>query len=309
MRDIYYEELRRNCAESTKLTVEQMGKVINAVKNVLKFHTVARKEGILQLDEECKSLDKDTEEIYFAELIMLVVDGTDPLLVSEYALHRYFAANLIGHEGIIYLIYFKGALMIEQSEKPVMVEQILEAMLPENVRKLYMEKKSEESEKLKKSEQEDLVYKIDLICSKNLVVDGKEHSLLSEASLFFENKSDQVIQRILRGVDNVELVVAISGLSGNACRRIFDNLSTRLSAKIVDYMESMESVRMSDINESILKIMNYILKLAKAGEIDDDNLVALKILMDIYNSDKAVCNIYKERYSKLKGALDNLWEH
>lgn len=308
MRDIYYEELRKNCAESTKFTTEQMEKVINAVKNVLEFHAIARKEGLLSLEEECKSLDKEIEEKYFAELLILVVDGTDSILVREYALSRYFAANFIGHEGILYLIYFKGALMIQAGEHPVVVEQILEAMLPENVRKLYIEKKREEFERFKETEQEDLQKKIDSICSKNCEADEKEHILLSEASIIFENRTDQVIQRILREVDCNELTVAMKGLSGNACRKIFDNLSKRIAAMIAEDIETMGPVRMKDVDDSVIKILNVVLKLAKAGEIVDDNLVALKVVMDIYNSDKAARNMYKDRYGMLKRALDDIWE-
>ena len=308
MRDIYYEELRRNCAESTKFTTEQMEKVINAVKNVLKFHTIARKEGLLSLEEECKSLDKVIEEKYFAELIILVVEGTNSIMVRDYALSRYFGANLTGYEGIIYLIYLKGTLMIKAGESPVIIEQILEAMLPKNVRKLYMEKKSEDTENVKKTEQENLQKKIDFICSKNCEADEKEHTLLSEASIIFENRTDQVIQRILREVDCNELTVAMKGLSGNACRKIFDNLSKRIAAMVVEDIETMGPVRMKDVDDSVIKILNVVLKLAKAGEIVDDNLVALKVVMDIYNSDKAARNMYKDRYGMLKRALDDIWE-
>lgn len=308
MRDIYYEELRRNCAESTKFTVEQMDKVINSVKNVLKFHTIARKEGLLALEVECESLNKETEEKYFAELLSLVVDGTDSILVTEYALNRYFAANLTGYEGIIYLIYSKGILMIQTGEHPMVVEKILDSMLPENVKKLYMEKKSEETERLKKSEQEDLQNNIDSICSKNPEADEKEHTLLSEASLIFEKRSDRDIQRILREVDNNELAVAMKALSGNACRRIFNNLSPRLAPRIAEDIMYMGPVRMKDVDESLIKILNIVLKLAKGGEIYDENLIALKIVMDIHNKDKEVSNMYKERYSDLKQALDKLWK-
>lgn len=309
MGDIYYEELRKNCAESTKFTDEQMEQVINAVENVLKFHTVARKEGLLSLEEECKSLDKKKEEKYFAELLMLVVDGTDSILVTEYALNRYFADNLTGYEGIIYLIYSKGILLIQTGEHPMVVEKILEAMLPENVRKLYMEKKREEAKNTKESEQEALQDKINSICSDNCEADEKEYTLLSEASLVFENRADQVIQRILREVDCNELGVAMKGLSGSARRRIFDNISPRIAAILAEDITSMGPAKMKDVDESVIKIMNVVLKLAKAGEIDGDNLVALKIVMDIYNSDKAVCNMYRERYSKLEEALNGLWEH
>lgn len=145
MRDIFYEELRRNSAEAMQLTAKQMDKVINAVKNVLRFHTLARKEGLLWLDTELGTLDMETEDKYFSELLMLVIDGIEPDLIKEYGLSRYFAANLAGYEGIIYLIYFKGSLMIYEGADPVIVELILGAMLPENVRKLYTERKSTEA--------------------------------------------------------------------------------------------------------------------------------------------------------------------
>lgn len=308
MRDIYYEELRKNCAESTKFTIEQMEKVINAVKDILVFNEIARKEGLLYLEESCKSLDKETEENYFAELLTLVVDGTDQEMVIEYALSSYFGTNLTGYEGIIYLIYFKGTLMIQDGMAPVIVEQILAAMLPENVRKLYMDKKRKEAEIVKKSEEKDLQDIINSICSNNCEADEKEHTLLSEASIIFENRTDQVIQRILREVDCNELAVAMKGLSGNASRRIFGNLSPRIATRIAEDMESMGPVRMKDVDDSVIKILNIVLKLAKAGEIVDDNLVALKVVMDIYNSDKVACNMYKERYGMLKRALDDIWE-
>ncbi len=87
----------------------------------------------------------ETEDKYFSELLMLVIDGIEPDLIKEYGLSRYFAANLAGYEGIIYLIYFKGSLMIYEGADPVIVELILGAMLPENVRKLYTERKSTEA--------------------------------------------------------------------------------------------------------------------------------------------------------------------
>ena len=62
---------------------------------------------------------------------------------------------------------------------------------------------------------------------------------------------------------------------------------------IVDDMECMESIKMRDVTESVINIMNVILKLANTGEINDNNLVALKIVIDIYNSDKRACNMYR----------------
>ncbi len=77
---------------------------------------------------------------------------------------------------------------------------------------------------------------------------------------------------------------------------------------ISEDMEYMGPVRMKDVDDSVIKILNIVLKLAKTGEIIENNLVALKVVMDIYNIDKAACNMYKERYGMLKRALDDIWE-
>ena len=148
------------------------------------------KEGLLALEVECESLNKETEEKYFAELLSLVVNGTDSILVTEYALNRYFAANLTGNEVIVYLIYSKGILMIQTGEHPMVVEKIFDSMLPENVKKLYMEKKREKTERLKKSEQEDLQNNIDSICSKNPEADEKEIIFYQKQALFL--RKDQI---------------------------------------------------------------------------------------------------------------------
>jgi len=288
MKDIWYEELRKNCSESAKLTAEQMGRLTRAVNNVLVFHKLAVKEGLLCLEEACKTLDMESEDKFFAELIMFMADGANSMQLLEYGLNRYFTANFTGCEGLIYMIYLKGALMIEENEDPCISEKILESMLPENVRLVYTEKKRNEAERVKKAEQEKLRHKIGLICN-NKKADERGYTLLSEASLIFESRSDRDIKRILREVDCWALAVAMNGLSGNACKRIFDNMSDKVAAAIIEYMESMPSVKLHDIYEDVIKIVNVVIRLAKEGEISDYNMAVLKIVTDIYNSYKEAC--------------------
>ena len=309
MKDIFYIELRKNCIESLNFTKEQLEKVANAVKNILTFHKLAAKEGFLYLEEACKTLDQGTEDKYLAELVELVMDGADSKQISDYGLNRYFAANMTGCEGLIYLIYLKGVLMIEENEKYFIAEKILVSMLPENARKLYIEKEIQEAERTKKLQQEELKRKIDLLCGiNNNPKPGEKYTLLSEASLFFEEIADKDMQRILKEIDCWALSAVMKGLSGNALRRIFDNLTDKVAAMIVEDMEDNIAVRLTEINEAAIKIINVVIKLAEAGEISNDNLLELKTIMGIYNSNKSVCDIYKERYSKLKQALDDICE-
>ena len=78
---------------------------------------------------------------------------------------------------------------------------------------------------------------------------------------------DRSIQRVLREVENSELVVALKGANEDVQNAIFNNMSSRLSAMIREDMEYMGPVRMKDVEEAQQKIVNVIRKLEDSGEI------------------------------------------
>ena len=58
---------------------EQQNKVINAAKNLMKLADLARKEGLLVLEDIAKTETSD----FLRQLILLVVDGTFPEIIAE----------------------------------------------------------------------------------------------------------------------------------------------------------------------------------------------------------------------------------
>ena len=78
---------------------------------------------------------------------------------------------------------------------------------------------------------------------------------------------DKTIQRVLRDVDNNDLVIALKGTSEEVQNVIFNNLSKRLAAMIREDMDFMGPVRMKDVEEAQQKIVAVIRKLEDAGEI------------------------------------------
>ena len=114
---------------------------------------------------------------------------------------------------------------------------------------------------------------------------------------------DRNIQRVLRDVDNCDLAVAMKGLSSDARRRLFSNLSSRLAIMIKEDMECMGTVRMKDVSSAVLKIYNIIIRLIRSGEItsvDGEVLCAFGKIFETVedeamrrNTDEAESELYK----------------
>lgn len=121
----------------------------------------------------------------------------------------------------------------------------------------------------------DILNSVDRSTEKNIinVLEDKQPELAEDvkSSLFiFEdiiNLDKASIQRILREVDNEDLVLALKGASEEVANVIFDNMSTRASDMIQEDIKFMGPVRLSTVEEAQQKIVGIIRRLDDAGEI------------------------------------------
>jgi flagellar motor switch protein FliG len=82
------------------------------------------------------------------------------------------------------------------------------------------------------------------------------------------NMDGRSIQRFLReGIDNRDLAIALKGTTEEVRQVIFNNMSKRLVAMLIEEMDFMGPVRRSDVEESQQKIVGIIRRLQDAGEI------------------------------------------
>ena len=89
----------------------------------------------------------------------------------------------------------------------------------------------------------------------------------------------QGIQILLRNIDKDKLSVALKGASETIKELFFSNMSTRAGKIIKEDMEAMGPVRLRDVEEAQLYIVNATKELSNSGEIvisegkDSDELV------------------------------------
>ncbi|HEY4543301.1 MAG TPA: flagellar motor switch protein FliG [Tissierellaceae bacterium] len=132
----------------------------------------------------------------------------------------------------------------------------------------------------------EILNSVDRSTEKNIigVLESKEPDLAEEvkANLFvFEdiiNLDKNSIQRILREIDNDDLILALKGASEEVSDLIYANMSQRAGEMIREDLQFMGPVRLSAVEEAQQKIVAIIRMLDEAGEIlmgrgDQDSVV------------------------------------
>ena len=81
------------------------------------------------------------------------------------------------------------------------------------------------------------------------------------------NLTDREIQLILREVDSKDLATALKGANDEMKDRIFGNVSERVGTMMKEEMDFSGPVRMSDVEEVQLRIVQTVRQLEEAGQV------------------------------------------
>lgn len=103
-------------------------------EEILRYSNVARKEGLISLEEVAIEKEKDPEGGFDKELIQMVVNGCDPEVVKRVILLKYFSSEQTVIEKIKNIMSIYGLLSIQAGENPRIILQMLANMIPSDVR-------------------------------------------------------------------------------------------------------------------------------------------------------------------------------
>ena len=319
MRDIImFYELRKVNQDIRNMNVD--GKITGnmvlaeSIDKIINLANIARNEGLLALEDAAYSMDNK----HLKSLLTLIVDGTDPKIIEEISIAKYFAACLKGYDALEYLIMSEGCLAIQAGEHPIIIEKRLCAMVPAEVVDLYLQKKDNKEEKKAKN-----TINLEDFYQGNIAAEpGDEHYFqLRIVDYALASLDSRNMQRLLRDVDNNELAVAMKGLSGSARKNILCNLSERLALMIAEDMKCMGPVRIKDVVECCLHILTIIVKLLETGELYSPDEPALKLFSELFNigsseeknrkkeeAEGELHKLLKEYQASLHKTIDIIWK-
>ena len=81
------------------------------------------------------------------------------------------------------------------------------------------------------------------------------------------NLTDREVQMVLREVDSKELAMALKGASPSVKDRFVSNMSDRVASMLKEDIEFMGPLRMSDVEDVQLRIVQTVRQLEDAGQV------------------------------------------
>ncbi len=291
MKDVFFQEIRESnkvIKRITDMSKKEAGNKMLAetIKGIVGLANISRKEGLLALEEAAFRME-DNAGILLKYMVGLIVDGTDPKLVEEMGLFRYFASDITGYEALNHLLILRGSLAIQEGIHPFANEQLLLSMIPCDAAEIYSQKKKELEEAEEKRQTDPNRDFLEKFYSGEIaVVPGDAgYYIVKLTDYVIKVLDDHSLQRVLRDIENHNLISALIGLSGESRRRILNNLSRKLAEMIAEDMEFAGSVRESDFVDSTKRIFGTIILLLDNGEITCTDEEVLKVFSKIFDAD------------------------
>ena len=263
------EELERDLSEAEKIERHAVFKV--RVAKIMEYSRIAKKEGLLALEEKAKSIDENGEDALIKRLITQIVDGTDPEMIERWAMYDYASKIRNPYEGILYIITVCGMRAIQSGERRRFLAMLMNSMTPSDI----AIDPGKYEEVTNSDEPEDKYKDIEEYCSGEIRVSegGIGYIEISAVDSLFRTISDRGVQRLLREITNGDLAKLMPGLSGEARKKILNNMSRRLSLMVLEDIRVMGAY--DDISDWILEsskdaaniILKIALKLREQGDI------------------------------------------
>lgn len=301
---IYYKELQKCCSNVTDTEIIS---AYDSIACILQLSYIARKEGLLALEESISFIPEHTlYTVPIKRLVSMVVDGTDPDIVLNIGLNKYFADNLNGIEGLCYLICLQGILNIQAGINPFINLQNLISMLPSKFESAFAmeyleaDKNDYYYSKLKKEKypirvNDKPIYTteekeqncVEQVCSTNPTLSPKMNGyyLIKITDYVLQQLDNNSIQILLKNIENADLELVMKGLCKETKKKIFDNMSDRLASMIATDILFMGKVYSKSVVESTHKLFRNCMILFESGELILPDASLINELYDIFKTD------------------------
>lgn len=267
----YLKELRHDAIAKQRNVIpaesdiECLGRVLY---DVTSFAETARTYGLLAVEEESLTLDRQNEqEALLYEGVKLVIDGRSPEQVAEILTNIYWVRQPEGYAAAVSYIVIRSVLLLQEGEHPYTIRQLAASMLPVSVWETCMEICERYEAKKKKSEAETARVYFETDFSRCDSLEVREALDLLERELSF--MTDREIQRLLRDVDNNYLVQALVGMRKKARQIIARNMSSRLREMIMQDCYQCADIDDCAIAEGAVHVADKLEVLQACGEILD----------------------------------------
>jgi len=252
--------LKSAARSSTKADREKMIDVICALSELMH---VARREGLLALEERNSQIQEDESIFSFIkEAIFLVVDGTDPELLKDIMGTKVLRSEPETVEQYMKYAALKVVLMIQEGINPFIIDKMMEALFPSDVHYaasvIFSERENKERDVRYKEYLENFDERFPIV-ARNVFIVTFNRKILS--------MNDKQIQRALREIDNNDLSLLLAFVPKETREKFFSNISANLKRMLIESMQFISTYDEVRLTGTIEKVLNIITRLEDAGEM------------------------------------------
>lgn len=246
--------------------IEQLGK---AIYYVTRYAGIARKYGLLAVEEEAMSLDRNNPmEALLFEAVELLVDSCNILWMSEMLSNRYWLNNPKGYEATAEYICIRGILMIREGHNRLWVQRLATSILPVEIKENCMKisKEKEEQNRRKQNEVARIYFETNFSRNQEPMV----RKSLEELEQELTHLTDKAIQCLLREVENNYLVQAMVGMCHSSRKKLARNMSYRLREMIMEDCYQLADIDSMAIAEGAVHVIEKLRVLEGCKDIAEE---------------------------------------
>ena len=253
---------------------DHMESALETVQRIVQLSEDTKRErlGLLYLEDKANEL-KDSDSVRdrnLSKMITYVVDGTEPDLIKEMLINRYYADAMKEEEALVYLLQMAGVLAIQSAEYPKVTEERLLMMLPSEWEKIYWQKQDEASKVGPDEKEERDRSRIESFCDMDASLKPEDtgYFTVMTADKTIQRLSDRTMQRILMDMEVPDLALALQHLGSQSKRKVIGNLSRNVALMTIEEAElPITMIRYKHSIFRLKKMMDVIAGLAESGEI------------------------------------------
>ncbi|MCH5267492.1 MAG: hypothetical protein J1E62_04025 [Lachnospiraceae bacterium] len=238
---------------------EVTGQVYAAIFQLLKLQEVARKNGLLALEDEMKDelengkLEPELNSITILPIgIQYMVDGTELEILVKILTTKYWVKNPQGMEALAYFICIQGVVMIQEGEPTYYLEGLLTALLPEECIAEYERRKEERMlDQPSKTHMEMLLEEEVDLPRRSIIIRNVLEEKINQAS-------ESVMKAGMQKLENdgaVHVALILRGLSKAGKKKTLSCISRIRRDAILEMEEHMGPVRTIDIEDAMVKFL------------------------------------------------------
>lgn len=219
-------ELDKNTDEEEKK--QRREQIIQRFEMLFGFSRIAREEGLLGLEDVANKLNENNNAIA-KEMLLLIVDGTDPEYVGRLALMRYFSSQFDSYQALVAVAEIYALIGIQAGEHPILLKETMQSLMQdesESIERLYQKIFREKSPKKVDT---DLFYAGGL-----RVEEGRKGYLeIMLCDRILQSMDCRTIQRVLVELSDYTISGILNGLSGEARKTVIHNMPKRNAKRVL----------------------------------------------------------------------------